>query len=146
MIVFPRRREYDLLMGGQGMRTLFIGLLLLVSSASVAKLNNNGRTPEFSKCEALANGVTSDTRNCQGEEWVRQNVRLNKVYQVALLRLTPAQQKALRVKQRAWIKYRDRSCSEIFKTEEGTIGPIIAGYCGIDTTIARINYLERYHP
>jgi uncharacterized protein YecT (DUF1311 family) len=47
---------------------------------------------------------------CLGQDYAAWDTELNRVYQLVIAQLGPADEETLRVGQRAWITYRDNAC------------------------------------
>lgn len=71
-----------------------------------------------------------------------EDARLNRAYRAALARLTPKQQQALRVEQRAWLKGRD-DCP-FSRDEDGAEFVILVANCVFEGARDRADELERY--
>lgn len=71
-----------------------------------------------------------------------EDLRLNRAYKAALARLTAAQQRSLRVEQRAWLKGRD-DCP-FSREEDGADFVLLVADCVYQRTHDRADALERY--
>lgn len=88
-------------------------------------------------------GVTAGMMECSGQEYSRQDDRLNQAYRMTMQRLSKQRQTKLRTMQRAWIKRRDNGCRREAGTD-GTAATINYSGCILRETIARRLWLERY--
>lgn len=95
--------------------------------------------------DEVARGVRPAMRQCSGDEYGRQDARLNQAYRMTMQRLSRARQVTLRTSQRAWIARRDAICRRAAaRYEGGTMAPLEQSQCAIRETIARRLWLERY--
>jgi uncharacterized protein YecT (DUF1311 family) len=92
-----------------------------------------------------AQGIQPAMNACAADEHKRQDDRLNQTYARVIGRQKPPGKKQLLVRQRAWIKARDRQCAAQEKEYEGgSMAPLIFHTCMTDETIKRTLWLEAH--
>lgn len=100
-----------------------------------------GLRPSFEKCIDASGGVTSDMIDCDGEEYVFQDKRLNRVYKLLMSQLDAQEKFQLRDEERVWIKYRDTHC--VFHDTGGTADDIAAHDCQMTQAALRAAQLQQ---
>jgi uncharacterized protein YecT (DUF1311 family) len=87
--------------------------------------------------------VTSKMLDCSGEEFRLQDARLNTAYRRAMSSFSSENQSRLKDAQRAWIKYRDTSCSLLQGVEGGgTLATVTEADCILSVTAERAQWIE----
>jgi uncharacterized protein YecT (DUF1311 family) len=80
---------------------------------------------------------------CSTDELRRQDALLNESYRELRASAEPPQREQLRKAQRAWIKYRDTTCSLMQSFEGGgTLTAVIGSGCVLEETARRAEWLE----
>jgi uncharacterized protein YecT (DUF1311 family) len=126
------------------MKTITIYALgALVSMSAPCFAQENGLTKQYSDCMEKSGGVTVDMLDCIGEEYRRQDARLNAFYKAASAKLAPARRKPLLDAQRAWIQYRDLNCKFYADPDGGTLATVEANACMLTMTAARAQELSQ---
>ncbi len=100
-------------------------------------------SPQFRACQDRAS-ITQDNARCFENEFVRQDVALNRAWKATLNRMPSVDRGPLLAAQRKWIAARDPFCrkdSDGF--QEGTIAPVIYVSCRVELTIRRTIWLEQ---
>lgn len=101
-------------------------------------------TPTLDQCQsAPENGGTYQQAVCEYAEASRQNDQLNKTWAHVIAGLPRAQQRTLRVKERAWIRRRDRECQSEANDYINSTARDMYAACLVDQTIRRRIWLER---
>jgi uncharacterized protein YecT (DUF1311 family) len=72
----------------------------------------------YSDCMDKSEGVTVNMLDCSADELRRHDTLFNESYRKLMASAAPPQREELKEAQRAWIKYRDTSCS-LMRTVEG---------------------------
>lgn len=132
------------------MRILLIAALALTSVSAWAAPDavQKRYSKDFDRCVNTgdaAEGVQSAMNDCAGQEYSRQDARLNQAWVMVMRRLGPAKKASLRTSQRAWLKTRDRKClAERDISGGGSIAPMMYYGCMTDETIKRTLWLEQY--
>jgi uncharacterized protein YecT (DUF1311 family) len=89
-------------------------------------------------------GVTAEMLECSSNELRRQDSLLNEAYSQAIAALNAPQKNLLREAQRAWIAYRDTTCSFMAKLgDRGTMASLIDSGCFLQTTAERARWLKQ---
>lgn len=97
----------------------------------------------FNKCSDESTGITSEILDYISLEIDYQDDRLNKAYKKLQQQLTKSEKLKLRDEQRAWIRIRDRSVNQIYKTQDGTRANINGQSVYLELTMKQANKLER---
>ena len=122
-------------------------VLLFVSSRVYAQSDAEVAariSPALEKCQsAFENGGTFQQAMCEGAEASRQDQQLNKTWARVIVSLPPAEKKALRDKQRAWISQRDSDCQSEANDYANSTAKYMFAACIVDETIRRTMWLER---
>lgn len=118
-------------------------LLALCLTTTPALGQESSLSPAYKACMDASGGTTFGMRTCLGEEHERQDARLNRVYQALIGALSPEREEALRVAQRAWIRYRDANCDFYYDPQGGTAAGLAASSCLLSETADRADELER---
>lgn len=119
-----------------------------ISCLTKNKFKNNVTLSKFSEkyeiCIADSNGNTEKMLDCDSQERRRKDAKLNELYQNIMSLLSSEQKVVLRDAQRAWIKYRETSCSAI-RIIEGrrTMSLTLVSACDLDILADRVQWLEK---
>lgn len=127
--------------------TLALLVAAPVASAQAAKAAKPAKmVSALDRCLATPEGQsTYGMIDCIGKEVAVQDARLNRAYQVALMRLErPRQKAALQKAQRAWIAFRDADCAAYVDEDWGSLARVEANQCVLDRTRQRADELERF--
>jgi uncharacterized protein YecT (DUF1311 family) len=116
--------------------------LTLSSIYQLALAQDIGLTTQFTQCMESSNGVTINMLECINAETKRQDLRINKVYKIAMDQLSPERKKQLQQAQRAWINYRDANCQFYFDPDGGSLARVSANDCFMSATATRAKELE----
>ena len=124
-----------------------VALLALSSAATSQTADPEVKTPsQFSQaydtCMDQSGGVTSAMLTCSADELRRQDTRLNQAYQRTLDASRPERKQKLREAERAWIVYRNTSCSLLAEFQGGTMASISVSDCILQLTAERAKWLE----
>lgn len=127
------------------MRSLLAAALVLAGAATApAQAAEPRRSAQFERCYNNPDSTTLGLRECIGEEFKRQDARLNGAYAQAMRSLDTAAQARLRIAQRAWIAFRDADCQAVLAANGGTMAPMLADLCYLDRTTQRADELEDF--
>ena len=126
----------------QKISLISLPVLGIVASANLAR----GGSYEITQAPNCKNpGNTLEIKICVGRDYEEADKKLNQVYRQLKPKLDASQQKRLVTAQRAWIKFRDTSCTfEGAFAEGGTLQPVLETGCLADVTEQRVKDLERY--
>jgi len=126
-----------------------VSILLVMSAASASAQQPSSETEKaklsasYDSCMEKSEGVTSKMLDCTGEEFRRQDARLNTAYRRAMSSFSSENREALKEAQRAWIKYRDTSCSLLQGVEGGgTLATVAEADCILGITAERARWIE----
>jgi uncharacterized protein YecT (DUF1311 family) len=101
---------------------------------------------EYSVCIDNSGGVTPELLACNGDEFDRQDARLNDNYKKLMSKLSRNQKKVLLDGQRAWIILRKTNCELFYQHAGGPDGGSFArlefGACYLTMTVARTKELK----
>jgi uncharacterized protein YecT (DUF1311 family) len=127
--------------------TVAVGFALSSTSVSAQqpRAPEQGSEPysaAFAACMDAAGGVTSAMLNCTADEHRRLDELLNESYSKVMAVADSDQKEALRSAQRAWITYRDTSCSVMEAFAVGSMGPVLSSSCLLSVTNERLKYLR----
>ncbi|KAA2236424.1 lysozyme inhibitor LprI family protein [Salinarimonas soli] len=105
-------------------------------------------SPLYSKaydaCMKKSSGVTAEMLECSTNELRRYDRLLNDAYNEVQSRLNGSQKTALRDAQRAWIAYRDSTCSFMSRLgDRGTMALLVDSGCMLQTTAERARWLQQ---
>lgn len=82
---------------------------------------------------------------CVTDELSRADEALNLAYADTMGRLEPGERERLRRSERAWISTRDHDCAAVAEAyRDPSYTRVAQGYCLLDATIDRTNYLLRF--
>ena len=112
------------------------------SVQSSNEVDNKGYSRQYQRCLDNSGGVTTEMRNCNGNELKFQDALLNKHYKQAMNVLDITHRDELKKVQRLWMKYRDAKCGFLFGLTGGTMDLIIGGGCHVDMTVQRAKELK----
>ena len=99
-------------------------------------------SPSYHECLENSDGITVEIKNCLGEEWEKQDNRLNAAYKALMAGESESQREALRKAQRAWLKFRDTYSDYLYDPNGGTIAGIISGTWFLNATTDQALRLE----
>jgi uncharacterized protein YecT (DUF1311 family) len=112
-------------------------------SSSASEGGESLYSKTYSDCMDKSEGVTVNMLDCSADELRRQDTLLNESYQKLIASAAPQQREQLREAQRAWIKYRDTTCSLMQSFEGGgTLSAVIGSGCVLEETARRVKWLE----
>jgi uncharacterized protein YecT (DUF1311 family) len=104
-------------------------------------------SPTYKTCMDAAGGVTMAMRECGNAEYGRLDAELNEAYRKASEALDPEQRKLLRDTQRAWLAYRDSTCSFMSRLgDRGTMAALTDMSCLMSVTAERTQWLRDLGP
>jgi uncharacterized protein YecT (DUF1311 family) len=116
--------------------TNFVAATLVLAIAMNSGIANAATV--YAQCIGDANGVMPDMIDCSADEANRQDIRLNKAYKIAMSKT--ADKNKLKIRQRAWIKERDKTCK---LDDEGGQAAMLDHYeCIASKTADRASELE----
>ena len=122
-------------------RMLAVGPLFAMAFNCRAEPTND-YSKEFRDCIEKAEGMTYAIQECQSNETILQESRLNTAYKHATKKLTAERSKELKEVQSLWLRYRTANCR--FRVNYGASGDKLdSEYCWIDMTIFRTKDLDR---
>lgn len=114
---------------------------VLVSSSEEATLGN--QIAQQIKCNE--NGSTLEMRKCASDKYQVADKKLNQVYQQLSSQVKGEEKNRLIEAQRAWIVFRDKTCSfEAAQALGGTLEPLLLTSCLGRVTSERAATLEKY--
>jgi uncharacterized protein YecT (DUF1311 family) len=91
------------------------------------------------------NGNTFEMRKCAADNYALADKKLNQTYQKLIGQLSPERKKRLIEAQRAWISFRDKTCSfESSQALGGTAEPLFLTQCLAKVTQQRVQDLQNY--
>ncbi|MBY8821927.1 lysozyme inhibitor LprI family protein [Sphingomonas colocasiae] len=124
---------------------MMIGLFCAIPAAAQTPEEIDARySREFGRCIDMSQ-TTSDTVNCQLAEIDLHDTKLNNIYKITMSNLPNQYKIKLRTSQRKWIHYRDTTCKNESKSEEGgSFWTILYNGCITYETIKRLIWLEIY--
>jgi uncharacterized protein YecT (DUF1311 family) len=100
-------------------------------------------TPQWDACQQRA-VTTDDHLSCLAAEVTRQDRKLNRVWKLAIKRLSPASRRQLIIAQRKWISARDPFCQKEANRFSGAMYmPLIFGDCQAELIIRRTMWLAK---
>ena len=124
------------------MRRFAFVLPQLALAAGLAFATPARADTEYDACVEKARS-NADFSRCGGAMLARREAELNRVWKLVNADLDPGVKKVLLAEQRAWIAYKDQSCSAWTTGHFGREGQVIHFYiCRGDVIDARIGYLE----
>lgn len=90
-------------------------------------------------------GNTLEMRKCASDQYQIADQKLNQTYQKLMGQLSPERKKRLIEAQRAWISFRDKTCSfEASEVLGGTAEPLFLTQCLAKVTQQRVQDLQNY--
>lgn len=102
---------------------------------------NERYSGRYVSCMDEAGGVTMNMIECIGEEYEKQDARLNEAYQKLRDELPDERRRQLLEAQRLWLEYRDANC-RFYATAGGTLARVAANQCMLRETAERADELE----
>ena len=106
------------------------------------EVDNKGYSKQYQRCLDNSGGITTEMRNCNGNELKFQDNLLNKHYKQAMKVLDTKHRDELKKVQRLWMQYRDAKCGFLFGLTGGTMDLIMGGGCHVDMTAERAQELN----
>lgn len=100
------------------------------------------RTNEYKLSIAKAGAVDPAVLECIGDEYSRQDKRLNAAYRKLMASLSAERKKQLLEAQRLWGKYTEANCSFYYDPNGGTSARMVAAECDVTARILRAAELE----
>lgn len=122
-------------------RSLIAGIALCCL-AQIVSADDIQYSKQYSDCIDKSEGITFNMLDCTHAETARQDARLNKAYKKVMSQLSPARKKQLQAAQRAWIKYRDESCTFYADPDGGTSATMASNDVFLLFTATRAKELE----
>ncbi|MGW9328533.1 lysozyme inhibitor LprI family protein [Bosea sp. NPDC055594] len=133
----------------RGAGHLLAAALLCAPAAAGAQdgASQGSSSPAYKACMDKSGGVTVAMLDCGNAEYVRLDAALNAAYRAATNGLEPAQRHLLRDAQRAWLGYRDSSCSFMSRLgDRGTMAALTDQSCLMQVTAERTRWLKDLAP
>ncbi|MBN9471262.1 MAG: DUF1311 domain-containing protein [Bosea sp.] len=133
----------------RGAGRLLVAALLCAPAAAGAqgRASEGDSSPAYKACMDKSGGVTVAMLDCGSAEYVRLDAALNAAYRAATNGLEPAQRNLLRDAQRAWLAYRDSSCSFMSRLgDRGTMAALADQSCLMQVTAERTRWLKDLAP
>ena len=123
-----------------------VALVALSGVATAQPDDPEARPPsQFSQaydtCMDKSGGITNAMLDCSAEEQRRQDARLNQAYKKVMDASGPERKQKLREVERAWIAYRDTSCSLLAEFQGGTVASLAVSDCVLQRTAERAKWL-----
>jgi len=100
------------------------------------------RTKEYDRCVQKAAAVDPAVLECIGDEYSRQDKRLNDAYRKLMASLKGDRKKQLLEAQRLWTKYTEANCGFYYAPDGGTSARMISFECEVTARILRAAELE----
>ena len=126
-----------------------VALLLCARPARADPVDEAQYSHDYLACVADGGAVMNTATgmlSCTQAEGQRQQERLNRAYDAAMRRLSDAQRARLRASETAWMARRDVPCQATASEYQDLVAKLAYVSCGVDETIKRALYLERYTP
>jgi uncharacterized protein YecT (DUF1311 family) len=120
--------------------TLAILLLFATTFANASEMAP--RTKEYERCIEKAGAVDPAVLECIGEEYSRQDKRLNAAYRKLMASLKGERKKQLLEAQRLWGKYTEANCGFYYDPDGGTSARMMSAECDVTARILRTKELE----
>ena len=99
-------------------------------------------TAAFNRCQKAADATNANVA-CFGDEFIRQDKTLNRVWRTVFDHMSPNKRGRLRAAQRQWAIQRDPYCkSKAAEFSGGTIAPVVYLDCRVEQTIRRTMWLS----
>lgn len=117
---------------------LWNGQLLAATDAG----DENNLSKQYSVCIDKSEGVTVTMLECNGDEFDRQDARLNDNYKKLMSKLSRDQKKGLVEAERAWIKFRKANCDFYYDPNGGSAARLGSSSCWLTSTADRAKELE----
>lgn len=118
----------------------FAILLFVMSFANASEMAP--RTKAYERCIEKAGAVDPAVLECIGDEYARQDKRLNAAYRKLMASLKGERKKQLLEAQRLWGKYTEANCSFYYDPDGGTSARMMSAECGVNARILRAAELE----
>ena len=120
-----------------------VSLILLLLVLPFAKASDLApRTGEYNRCIVKAGAVDPAILECVGNEYLRQDKRLNAAYQKLMASLSSERKKQLLEAQRLWGKYTEANCGFYYDPNGGTSARMLAAECDVTARVLRAAELE----
>lgn len=124
-------------------RTFAVAAALLLTVAVPNPARAGAPSSVIDRCTSEPDGDSNGVAvACIYRQVEIEDVRLNRAYKAALARLSPAQQRALRVEQRVWLK--GRNDCPFSRENDGADFVLLVADCVHQRTRDRADELERY--
>lgn len=121
--------------------------LLCLPTLTPAQTQEASYSRAYKSCMDKSGGVTAAMLDCGSAEYTRLDAALNAAYREAANSLTPEQRKLLRDTQRAWLAFRDSSCSFTSRLgDRGTMASLTDQSCLLRVTAERTRWLKDLAP
>ena len=129
-------------------KTLQVCFLVFIIANFTAFVNLSLATPETliaQNVQCKPDGNTLEMRKCASDQYQIADQKLNQTYQKLIGQLSPERKKRLIEAQRAWISFRDKTCSfESSQVLGGTAEPLFLTLCLAKVTQQRVQDLQDY--
>lgn len=145
---FSDRKGPMLVLRHIALANMLLGLTFASQPTNAALAGEaSGYSKNYDRCVAAANGITAALLDCNGQEWDRQDARLNAVYRRLIARLDTQQRAILRRSERHWLATRHAECEKVAGSAgTGTLSSIAESDCLLSDLVDRRHWLERYKP
>jgi uncharacterized protein YecT (DUF1311 family) len=118
--------------------------ILILSALPLANASDLApRTKEYSRCIENAGAVDPAVLECIGDEYSRQDKRLNGAYRKPMASLKGERKKQLLEAQRLWAKYTEANCGFYYDPDGGTSARMMSAECDVTARILRAAELEK---
>lgn len=126
-----------------GIKTIFCTWVLLITATSAAQ---DVDRPSSRTCIAQSGGVTSAMLDCLSQSYEEIDGKLNQAWLTLLPALDASQREGFRDAQRAWINYRNTTCSAESSLQAGSFAGVALADCQVRLTTERLQWLEQMLP
>ncbi|WP_332683770.1 lysozyme inhibitor LprI family protein [Bosea sp. (in: a-proteobacteria)] len=130
-------------------RALLAAALLCAPALAGAqeRAQEDSYSPAYKTCMDKSGGVTAAMLDCGSAEYAKLDAALNAAYRAATNGLEAEQRNLLRDTQRAWLAYRDSSCSFMSRLgDRGTMASLSDQSCLMRVTAERTRWLKDLAP
>lgn len=126
-----------------GFRTAVMLAALTSAGTGFAQAPDAAFSPAYRSCMERSGGVTLGMVECGSAEYKKLDGALNDAYRQAMASLSDDQKGLLRETQRAWLAYRDSTCSFMSRLgDRGTLARVSDLSCLLRTTSERTQWLK----
>ncbi|WRH66121.1 MAG: lysozyme inhibitor LprI family protein [Planktothrix sp. GU0601_MAG3] len=129
-------------------KLLQVCLPVLIIANFTVFLSPSSATPEILIAQTVKckpDGNTLEMRKCASDQYQIADQKLNQTYKKLMAQLSPERKKRLIEAQRAWISFRDKTCSfESSQVLGGTAEPLFLTQCLAKVTQQRVQDLQNY--